>query len=96
MLSGTEIPMRAAGVIVRTEPQGMLLFQGQTDQMYFTSPAGYALFSLCDGTRTVGEIEEIVCARDAGPWTVQARTSLGQFLEDLAERRLIELWGDER
>jgi hypothetical protein len=93
MLTGNEVPTRAAGVVVRAEPEGVLLFQGRTDQMYFTSPAAFALFSLCDGTRTICEIEDLVAVHDPRARLPQSRTRLGDFLEDLAARQLIELWG---
>ena len=90
-LSSETIPLRSKDVVTRNDSQGMLLFQVRTDEMHFVSNSGFALFSLCDGSRTVGEIEELLATRQPEMASSDARRSVGQFIESLAQRSIIEL-----
>lgn len=87
MLTTDTLPIPSRDVVTRGESGGVLLFQVRTDEMYFATPSAFALFSLCDGTRTVGEIE-----REVGALRPDGRRRVERFLAALAERSLIELW----
>lgn len=85
------IPLRSKDVVTRNDSRGMLLFQVRTDEMHFVSDSAFALFSLCDGSRTVGEIEELLAARQPEMASSDARQRVEQFIESLAQRSVIEL-----
>jgi hypothetical protein len=87
MLTADTLPVACRDVVTRSEPGGVLLFQVRTDEMFFATRSAFALFSLCDGTRTVSEIERELEAHDA-----ERRARVERFLTVLAERSLIELW----
>ena len=87
MVTAETLPIPSRDVVTRAEAGGVLLFQIRTDEMFFATPSAFALFSLCDGTRTVGEIEREVGARQPDD-----QRCVEDLLEILAERSLLELW----
>ena len=86
MFPDDSIPVVSPDVIVRTDPAGFLLFQVRTDEMHLVTPAGHTLWSLCDGSRTVGEI-----IAEVDPGASCSPAILG-FLSELASRSLVEIW----
>lgn len=86
MLSEDVIPVASPDVIVRPDAAGFLLFQVRTDEMHLVTPAGHALWSLCDGSRTAGEIAAEVAPEAPGCPAVL------EFLSALATRSLVEVW----
>ncbi len=92
MLTPETIPIRSRDVVTRNDSGGVLLFQVRTDEMHFVSDAAFALFSLCDGSRTVAEIEELLARELPELDAPGARASVEQFFESLADRDVIELW----
>jgi hypothetical protein len=85
------IPLRSKDVVTRKDAQGVLLFQVRTDEMHFISESAFALFSLCDGSRTVQEIQEFVAANQPEISSPRGRTLIADFIESLAQRNVIEL-----
>lgn len=92
MLTADAVPFPCKDVVSRMEPSGVLLFQVRTDEMYFASKSAYALFALCDGTRTVGEIGDAAAGPATSPEAAADRERVERLLMALADRRLIELW----
>lgn len=90
-LNSETIPLRSKDVVTRNDSRGMLLFQVRTDEMHFVSDGAFALFALCDGSRTVGEIEELLAARQPEMAAPDARQRIEQFIESLAQRQVVEL-----
>ena len=90
-LNSETIPLRSKDVVTRNDSRGMLLFQVRTDEMHFVSDSAFALFSLCDGSRTVGEIEELLAAGQPEMASLDARQAVEQFIESLAQRSVVEL-----
>ncbi len=92
MLAPTTVPMASKDVIHRDDPGGILLFQVRTDEMHFISREAFALYSLCDGTRTVTDIEALVAEHAPELRGEEGERRIEEFLEELADRTIIELW----
>jgi len=92
MLTPETVPIRSADVVTRRDEGGVLLFQVRTDEMHFVSDDAFALLSLCDGSRTVAEIEELLARSRPELDAPAARASVEQFFESLAGRNVLELW----
>jgi Coenzyme PQQ synthesis protein D (PqqD) len=85
------IPLRSKDVVTRNDSGGVLLFQVRTDEMHFISDSAFALFALCDGSRTVGDIVELLAEAQPEMASGEARERVGQFIESLADRHVVEL-----
>jgi hypothetical protein len=85
------IPLRSKDVVTRKDSQGVLLFQVRTDEMHFISESAFALFSLCDGSRTVGEIQQFVAAQQREMASPDGCPPIAEFIASLAQRNVIEL-----
>jgi hypothetical protein len=92
MIDLEAVPLVAEDVVIRADPAGYMLFHIRTDEMYLAGDAGHMAFSLCDGTRTVREIAEVMVAANPD-WGAGARDAIVRLLGDFAERKLVELWG---
>jgi hypothetical protein len=92
MLAPNVIPLSSKDVVRRVESGGVLLFQVQTDEMFFISKGAFSLFELCDGTHTVAEIKGLLIQHQPEFATSQGQANVDEFLESLAEHSLIELW----
>lgn len=90
-ITSDTIPLRSKDVVTRKDAQGILLFQVRTDEMHFISNNAFALLSLCDGSRTVEEIQEFVAANQPAMASTDGRALIAQFIESLAQRNIIEL-----
>lgn len=92
MITDYSIPILSKDVITRPDTNGVLIFQVRTDEMHFISENAFALLSLCNGSRTISEIEEI--AIENQPEQVKTKTKRGVeiFLESLVERKVLEIW----
>ena len=92
MLAPDTIPLSCKEVVSRVEPEGVLLFQVRTDEMFFVSQGAFSLFLLCNGSRTVEEIQGLLAHYQPELATQAGQEQVEQFLESLAKRRLVELW----
>lgn len=92
MISQHAIPLVSRDVVHRNDPRGVLLFQVRTDEIHFLDKDAYSLFQLCDGARTISEIEALLVGDTENGSNADARERFERFLNDLAERSLIELW----
>ena len=62
MLAPDTIPLSCKEVVSRVEPEGVLLFQVRTDEMFFVSQGAFSLFLLCRGdSRVVGPLSTGTC-----------------------------------
>jgi hypothetical protein len=90
-ITSDTIPLRSKDVVTRRDTQGILLFQVRTDEMHFITNNAFVLFSLCDGSRTVEEIQDVVASNQPDLASPDGRTQIAQFIESLAQRNIIEL-----
>jgi hypothetical protein len=86
------IPMLRPDVIARDDPNGKLLFQISTDEMYLVDTPSFALLSLCDGQRTLMQIAGLV-ADAKGANTEDVVAAVTPFFTELVHHGLIEIWG---
>jgi Coenzyme PQQ synthesis protein D (PqqD) len=55
-----ERPEPASGIDVHEVEDGFVVFDASTDRVHYLNPTATVVFSLCDGTRTPGEIAALV------------------------------------
>lgn len=92
MITQESIPLRASQTTIRQDPNGVLLFQMATDQMYLAGPAAGAVFDLCDGTRSVRAIVAVLLEHNPAWNRAEAVGQVASLLDALRCRGLIELW----
>lgn len=93
MITSDTIPIPGRDVIIREDVDGVLLFQVRTDEMHYLSNSAFRVFSMCDGSCTTGELKRKLAKNNAECATKEGNERIDRFLQDLAERRLLELWG---
>ena len=93
MIFDDTIPLLSKHVTARKEPNGVLLYQKETGELYFVSDGGYQVMELLGGSHTVHELEQQlsingnqVSETDVGGLPIRV------FVEQLANRTLVELW----
>lgn len=69
--------------VVREQRDEYLVYNSRTDELHLISPLGHYLYLLCDGLRTVAEIQALL-EPDTG-------TAAPAFLTKLVARGVIEL-----
>lgn len=92
MLATDAIPFLSKDVITRPDTSGILIFQVRTDEMHFISENAFALLALCNGSRTISEIEELIINQQPESAAEKIKAGVDKFLESLIERRVLELW----
>lgn len=75
--------------VVRKQNPDHLFYNSRTDELHLVPPAGFMVYGLCDGRRTVAEIESEV-AEAMGEDTRSVRGPLLEFLERLVARGVLE------
>ena len=65
---GTERPEPVSGLDVHEVDDGFVVFDASTDRVHYLNPTATVVFSFCDGTRTTGEIAELV----GSAWDLEA------------------------
>ena len=76
-------------IISRKDSNGILLFQVQSDEMYFVTPVVYHLvIAKCNGTQTLAEISGQL------PENINKKDPeiFEKFINDLIKRNIIALW----
>ena len=82
------IPSKAC--VVREQGEGWLFYNSRTDELHLVPPTGVVTYQLCDGLKTVGEINQILSeCLGLNPETVQGR--LYDFLGQLVSRGILEV-----
>lgn len=64
-------PAPADGLDVHEVDDGLVVFDATTDRVHHLNPTASVVFALCDGTRTTGELAELVQSAwklDAAPF----------------------------
>lgn len=92
MMTDYSIPILSKDVITRPDANGVLIFQVRTDEMHFITENAAALLSLCSGSRTISEIEEIVAENQPEKFKTKTKRGVENFLESLVERKVLEIW----
>lgn len=75
--------------VMREQKEGKLFYNVRTDELHLMPAAGFVVYQLCDGLRSVAEIEQWLAdafpaERDALP------AALTHFLTRLVERGILE------
>jgi hypothetical protein len=83
------IPQPAGCCVIRRQKDGYLFYNSETDELHIVPSIGYFIYQLCDGLRTVGEIEQWI--EEAIPHQRDlARDAVGRFLDALIARGVLE------
>lgn len=75
--------------VARPQKDGYLLYNSRTDEMHLVPPAGALAVQLCDGLRTIAEIETELLAPLGGDRQV-VNTALAGFFDMLLARGILE------
>jgi catechol 2,3-dioxygenase-like lactoylglutathione lyase family enzyme len=92
MLYPETIPIHSKDVVTRKDSTGRLLFQVRTDEMHFISEDAFTLFSLCDGSRTIAQIEAILIPAQPGLAPHEVRAKIEQFIESRDLERSLKFY----
>ena len=75
---------------IREQEERFLVYNSRTDEMHLVPPTGFYAYGLCDGLRTVNEVQaEIEKALKGEPSGLRQR--LHAFLGSLVERGILEV-----
>lgn len=84
------IPLISKNIAFRKDDNGMLIFQINTDEMYFVSHATYPLIALCNGANSCQDILNILKKYDNSKSDIVSNT-FEMFIKDLLSRDIISL-----
>lgn len=92
-LTPATILQAGAGCVMREQQEGKLFYNVRTDELHLMPAAGFVVFELCDGLRSVADIGQWLA--DAFPAERAALpATLMHFLTQLVERGILELSHD--
>lgn len=78
---------------VREQEEQFLIYNNRTDELHLVSPTGCYVYWLCDGVRTLGELQTLLgVPAEFHDEVLDVR--LGRFVADLAERQILEVSSD--
>lgn len=87
------MPRKVKDILVREEEEGFLLYNPLTDELHAVSNLGMTILEECDGSNTVDDIlTTLACANPFFSYT-DARTSIIDFLKEMADRKVLSLKG---
>jgi hypothetical protein len=93
-LSPETVLAPASHCVVREQEQQFLIYNNRTDELHLMSPTGWYVYRLCDGLRTLGEIQQqLGMAAGAHQGTLDPR--LDEFASGLLTRKVLEVSSDE-
>jgi hypothetical protein len=79
---------RAPWCVTREQEDQYLIYNVRTDEMHLVPPTGFYVYQLCDGLRSVGELEaQLAPAVDA--CEQEARVGIRTFVEQLVTRGIL-------
>ncbi len=79
----------AKSVVVRPQRGEYLFYNSLTDELHLVPLAGYAVYSRCDGTRTINKIADELLPQFENKRD-DLRHQLQEFLDALEKRGLVE------
>jgi len=80
--------------IVRPQKEGYLFYNSHTDELHLVSSDGLVVYELCNGLRTVGEIQHWLSEAIYDEREI-AQKRIEQFIESLVVRGLLEVIENE-
>ncbi len=92
-LSGDTILQASALCVARPQKEQYLFYHYRTDELHLVSPEGYYLYQLCDGLRSVQEVEDLFVAKSKSDAAGTA-SSIRTFFEELVARGILEVADD--
>ena len=75
--------------VARPQKGGYLFYHYRTDELHLVPPEGYYVYQLCDGLRSVGEIESLFKFEPS-----TAPDPIRIFFEELILRGILEVAND--
>ncbi len=86
-----ERPRKAGEVWVHRESDQVAAYVPETGHLHALNPSAMAIWDLCDGTTTVGEMIQAVAELTDADLS-QAERDVLRTLDELAKRGLVEGW----
>lgn len=85
----TTIYRPATRCVVRRQEEQYLIYNTETDELHLLSPIGFYLYSLCDGSSPLNELQEIFSAIVRHE-TDALKIPVAEFLHQILARGIIE------
>jgi len=82
----------ATRCVVRRQEEQYLIYNTETDELHLLSPIGFYLYSLCDGSSPLNELQEIFSAI-ARHETDALEIPVAEFFNRLSARGIVEFTG---
>ncbi|MCB1764502.1 MAG: PqqD family protein [Candidatus Competibacteraceae bacterium] len=89
-LSDSARPLATRWCVARPQKEQYLLYNSRTDEMHLVPVTGYYVYQLCDGLRSVAELEEEL-SQALGTSREEVQPVLRRFLSELLDRGVLEL-----
>lgn len=89
VLSSDTVLQPSGLCVARPQKDSYLFYHYRTDELHLVPPVGYYVYRLCDGLRSVGEIERLL-TNGAGSGG-DAAAAVRDFLEQLLVREILEV-----
>jgi len=80
----------SSACVVRPQDSHYLFYNVRTDELHLLSPSAFYVVQLCDGLRSVGDIEALL-ASGLGHDLELVRAHTRPFLENMLSRGVLEL-----
>lgn len=88
--AGNDVLKPTKWCIAREQKGGFLFYNSRTDELHLVPPTGHYVYQLCDGLRTIGDIESILSQALQNP-SHEVREALQAFLSCLVARGVLEI-----
>jgi hypothetical protein len=88
--SGESVLLPTPWCTIREQEDKYLVYNSRTDELHLLPPTGFYAYSLCDGLRTVDEVQEAL-AKAVAAEPERLRRSLRTFFGGLIERGMLEV-----
>jgi hypothetical protein len=92
-LSSDTILQASPLCVARPQKEQYLFYHYRTDELHLVSPEGYYLYQLCDGLRSVQEVEDLFAAESTSD-AAGAASPVRSFFEELVARGILEVADD--
>jgi Coenzyme PQQ synthesis protein D (PqqD) len=92
-IPGEAVLKQTSWCTVREQEDRYLVYNPQTDELHLIPPTGFYTYALCDGARTVGEVQAVLADQIPAD-RARLQSCLHRFLADLIARGILEVSRD--
>ena len=89
-LTSETILVPSSRCVVRSQEEGKLFYNPQSDELHLVPPTGFTAYQLCDSLNTVDQIHRIL-SQSMGVDESVLREPLYEFLGKMVDRGILEV-----